>query len=311
MTLLRLGTRGSLLARSQSAIVAEQIKMRRPDVQIEQVIVKTTGDQIADRPLWEEGGKGLFVKELELALLENRIDFAVHSLKDMPMTMPLVDESDLVIAAVPPREDVRDVLISQKAATIATLPPAARIGAGSLRRKCQLLALRNDLRIEPLRGNIDTRVKKLRAGEFDATILAMAGLKRAGLLDPAIMYSLPLETILPAPGQGALALQCRKQDAKTRAILAEFDDANSHAEVAAEREIVAAMKCDCHSAIGVYARTEGKTMEIRAILGAPGGELPIKRALTNGDIANVSEITLGIVSQLSSPGDSHTVATKR
>src|SRR5580658_3102624 len=138
MTLLRLGTRGSLLARSQSAIVAEQIKMRRPDVQIEQVIVKTTGDQIADRPLWEEGGKGLFVKELELALLENRIDFAVHSLKDMPMTMPLVDESDLVIAAVPPREDVRDVLISQKAATIATLPPAARIGAGSLRRKCQL-----------------------------------------------------------------------------------------------------------------------------------------------------------------------------
>jgi hydroxymethylbilane synthase len=295
MALIRLGTRGSLLARSQAAIVAEQIKTRRPDVRIEQVIIKTTGDQIADRPLWEEGGKGLFVKELELALLENRIDFAVHSCKDMPVTMPLVDESDLVIAAIPQREDARDALISQKANTIAQLPRGARIGAGSLRRKCQLLALRSDLRIEPLRGNIDTRIKKLRAGEFDAIVLAMAGLKRAGLMDPAIMFPLPLESMLPAPGQGALAVQCRKDDSQTRAILAELDDANSRAEIEAERAIVTAMKCDCHSPIGVYAHIEAGTMEIRAVIGAAGGQLPIKRAMAKGD---AGQITAQIVSQL-------------
>src|SRR5262249_52780625 len=155
---------GSLLARMQSQIIADALAKLHPDLKVELVICKTTGDKIQDRPLNQAGGKGLFTKELEEALLAKTVDFAVHSLKDVPVTMPLVDQSELVIAAVPPREDVRDVLASAKAKAIAELPPGARVGTGSLRRRCQILALRNDLKVELIRGNIDTRVRKMREG---------------------------------------------------------------------------------------------------------------------------------------------------
>ncbi len=299
MPRLRLGTRGSLLARMQAMLVQRLINIRHPYLEFESVIIKTTGDQIIDRPLYEEGGKGLFIKELELALLEDRIDFAVHSCKDMPVTMPLVDESELVIAAITMREEARDALICEKAATIDELPPRATVAVGSLRRKCQLLARRSDLRFAPLRGNIDTRIKKLRAGEFDATILALAGLRRAGLFDPGIMFSIPPEVMLPAPGQGGLALQCRKNDTKTRRILEDCDEPRERAAVEAERAIVAAMRCDCHSPIGVYASVLDNQIEIRAILGGPDGQLPIKRAQASGDAANLAEIISRIVRQLS------------
>ncbi len=285
----------------QSVMVEANIRIDHPDVEIETVIIKTTGDQITDRPLYEEGGKGLFIKELELALLENRIDFAVHSCKDMPVTMPLVDESELVIAAITMREEARDALICEKAATIDDLPRGATVAVGSLRRKCQLMDRRSDLRFVPLRGNIDTRIKKLRAGEFDATVLALAGVQRAALMDPSIMFSIPVEVMLPAPGQGAIALQCRKNDPQTRKILESCNDPRQRAEVEAERAVVAAMHCDCHSPIGVYARIDaiGTTMEIRAILGGPDGQLPIKRAQASGDAANPTEIITEIVRQLS------------
>ena len=302
MAVIRLGTRGSLLARRQAALVSAEIKVFHPDVEIETVIIKTSGDQITDKPLYEEGGKGLFVKELEMALLEGRIDFAVHSCKDMPVTMPLVDESKLSIAAIPKRADVRDVLISEKAATIETLPTNATVGVGSLRRKCQLLARRGDLRCVGVRGNIDTRIKKLRSGEFDAIILAMAGLARAGLFDPQIMFSIPAEAMLPAPGQGALALQCRAEDSQTSRVLGFLDHADSRTAVEAERAVVAAMRCDCHSPIGVYARIDHRMMEVRAVLGSADGELPIKFAKANGEARDMAEITAEIVRQLSGPG---------
>ena len=165
------------------------------------IVIKTSGDQIQDKPLADIGGKGLFTKELEQALLEGRVDFAVHSFKDVPVTMPLVDQTGLIIAAVPRREVPFDALISLTAKSIDELPKGARIGTGSLRRRAQLLERRPDLLVENIRGNIDTRITKLKRGEFDAVVLAIAGLKRSNLFDPAIMT--PLPDLLPAAGQGA------------------------------------------------------------------------------------------------------------
>ncbi|MGD0388941.1 MAG: hydroxymethylbilane synthase [Tepidisphaeraceae bacterium] len=295
---IRLGTRGSLLARSQSALIAAEIRRRRPDLQIQSIVIKTTGDKITDRPLYEAGGKGLFVKELEQALLAGEIDFAVHSCKDIPVTMPLVDSSDLIIAAIPERADPRDVLISPHA-TIDELPLDSVIGAGSLRRRCQLLAHRADLRIQPIRGNIDTRVKKLRAGDFAATILAYAGLIRAGLFDPSLMHPLSLEEMLPAPGQGALALQCRKDDTRTREVLAELDDPISRTAVDAERAVVAALNCDCHSPIAVHARIETQALHLRALLGQRDGDPPVKSASADSPLSNPSAAIDAVVRQLS------------
>ena len=177
---LRLGTRGSRLALAQSQMMADAIMQAHRGVRVELITIRTSGDRIADRPLSEFGGKGLFTKELEQALLSEQIDLAVHSYKDVPVTMPLVDVSDLIIAAVPKREDARDVLIAA-ARSIEDLPDGARVGTGSTRRRCQLLDRRPDLRIESIRGNIDTRLRKLRERQYDAIILAMAGIRRAQL----------------------------------------------------------------------------------------------------------------------------------
>ncbi len=186
---------------AQSQLVANDLRSRFPGLRVELIIFKTTGDQISDRPLHEFGGKGLFTKELEQALLNRQVDFVVHSFKDVPVTMPLVATDNLVIAATPLREDPRDVLVSRGGSrSLADLPQGARVGTGSLRRRCQILAIRPDLRVEGLRGNIDTRIRKLRDGDYDAVILATAGVIRAGLFDPASMS--PLDELLSAPGQG-------------------------------------------------------------------------------------------------------------
>ena len=204
-TILKLGTRGSRLAIAQSGQVAASLSMRWPGVRIDTVVIKTTGDRLAG-PLVDAGGKGLFVKELELALIEGAVDFAVHSYKDVPVTMPLVDDSSLIIAAVPRRADARDMLVTTGGLQLSSLPKGARIGTGSLRRRCQLLEFNPSFRIEPIRGNIDTRLKKLEAGELDAVVLAAAGVHRAGLFDADRMGPIPVDALLPAPGQGALAL---------------------------------------------------------------------------------------------------------
>jgi hydroxymethylbilane synthase len=275
---LRLGTRGSLLARTQSQIVANALEQAHPDVHVELVTVKTTGDRIAEGPLYELGGKGLFTRELEQALLAGEIDFAVHSFKDVPVTMPLVDPSGLLVAAVPAREDVRDVLVSEVARDVTQLPQGARVGTGSLRRRCQLLAARPDLVVEMVRGNIDTRLRKLREGQHAAIVLAAAGINRASLFDNAFMTLIDLDTMLPAPGQGALALQCRRDDPTTRQRLASLNDVDAADCVEAERALVAALEGDCHSPIAALATLSGDRMELRAAVGARDGTPPVLRA---------------------------------
>ncbi len=256
--ILRLGTRGSLLARTQSELVAEQLRRLHPHLQVQLQIVKTTGDRIADRPLHELGGKGLFTKELELSLLNGEIDFAVHSYKDVPVTMPLVDGSGLVIAATPIREDARDVLVAGAGIrSLMDLPPGATVGTGSLRRRCQLLHHRPDLKILALRGNIDTRLGRQRDGSMDAVVLAAAGLRRAGLFDASTMIELPIEQMVPAAGQGALALQCRADDARARELLRPMNDPATEHCVSVEREVIRLLNADCHSPIGVHANFFG------------------------------------------------------
>ncbi|HYO08905.1 MAG TPA: hydroxymethylbilane synthase [Tepidisphaeraceae bacterium] len=277
-TTLRLGTRGSLLAKTQSQLIASDLEKRHKGVIVELVIIKTTADQILDKPLTEFGGKGLFTKEIEQALLAGEVDLAVHSFKDVPVTQPLVEQAELTIAAVPEREDPRDVFVSVAAKSIAELPQGAKIGTASPRRRCQLLAQRPDLSIELLRGNIDTRLRKLRDGQYDAILLAAAGLRRTGLFHEAEMVILPAEQMLPAPGQGALALQCRRGDERTRQLLEGLDDPQTEACVTAERVIVQALGGDCHSPIAALAEIEGDEMHLRAAVGARGGNPPLLRA---------------------------------
>jgi hydroxymethylbilane synthase len=279
---LRLGTRGSLLAKTQSQLVASELEKHHKGLAVELVIVKTTADGIQDKPLYEIGGKGLFTKELEQALIASEVDLAVHSFKDVPVTQPLVDSDDLIVAAVPEREDPRDVFCSLTAKRIEDLPQGAKVGTGSLRRKCQLLALRSDLQVEMLRGNIDTRLRKLRDGQYEAIVLAAAGLRRTGLFNEAEMVMLEPDQMLPAPGQGALAIQCRRNDAKTRDLLAAVCDSESECCVTAERIIVAALGGDCHSPIGALAQIEDGEMTLRVAVGSKGGVPPVIRAVATG-----------------------------
>jgi hydroxymethylbilane synthase len=279
-SILRLGTRGSLLARSQSQLVADELMRLHSALRVELITIVSTGDRVQDRPLHDIGGKGLFTKELEQALLAGQIDFAVHSFKDVPVTMPLVDQSDLVIAAVPNREDPREVLAFRDPRQHA-IPHGARLATSSLRRRCQLLELPNEITIVPVRGNIDTRLRKLRDGEFDVLVLAYAGLKRCGLFDFSYMRILEPSDLLPAPAQGALALQCRREDAHTRELLAAMDHPSSRLRVEAERAVVAALGGDCHSPIAVLAEDDeflvGK-IRLTACVGARDGNPPLIRA---------------------------------
>lgn len=297
-SVLRLGTRGSLLARSQSQLVANMLAQMHAGLSVELVVISTSGDQIADRPLHEVGGKGLFIKELEQALLAGQIDLAVHSFKDVPVTMPLVEQADLAIAAVPAREDPRDVLVSLEARSIDQLKKGARVGTGSLRRRCQLLDHRPDIEVVPIRGNIDTRIRKLREGQFDAVILAAAGLARGGLFDPAIMTPLETEGCVPASGQGALAIQCRASDQRTWALIEPLNDASTFDCVAAERALVRLLRGDCLSPIGALATVDGDEITLKAAVGARAGEPPVLRAMaTSGDPDGVAHECFHILAQ--------------
>ncbi len=300
--LLRLGTRGSRLARMQSQWVADQLARLHPGLRIALEIITTSGDQIADRPLHEAGGKGLFVRELELALLDRRIDLAVHSYKDVPVTMPLVAQDKLVIAATPAREDARDVLISTQAGALADLPPGSRVATGSLRRRCQIMARHPALKVMPIRGNIDTRLNKLAAGDYDAMVLALAGLRRGGLYDPAKMTPLEIDEMTPAAGQGALAIQCRRDDARTRLLVARLHDPHTATMVVAERKLVALLQGDCHSPIGVLATASESGMTIRAAVGGRGGEPPVLKAAASGSLASADALVRMVYADLVGQG---------
>jgi len=229
------------------------------------VPISTTGDGIQDRPLAEAGGKGLFVKEIEEALLAKRIDAAVHSMKDMPTVQP----DGLAIAAFLPREDARDVLIASAARRIAGLKRGAVVGTSALRRKAQLLHRRPDLRIVDMRGNVDTRLAKCRAGTVEATLLALAGLKRLGLSDAGAPIS--EDEMLPAVGQGAICIECRADDAEVRALLAGSHDAEAAIRVTTERAVLDALGGDCKTPLGAYAERVGSSLRVRAFVADADG----------------------------------------
>jgi hydroxymethylbilane synthase len=267
---LRIGTRGSPLARAQTDLVCRALRAAHPELAVpgalEPVVIRTTGDRVTDRPLAELGGKGLFCKEIEAALLERRIDLAVHSIKDLPTWLP----DGLVIGAVLKRADPRDVLIARAPTTIAGLPEGALIGTASVRRKAQLLARRPDLRVVDFRGNVDTRLRKLEAGEVDAILLALAGLQRLGV-EPAGVVILAADQMLPAVGQGAIGVECRADDAATLGLLAAIDHLESHACVRAERALLAALDGSCHTPIGGLAEIADGRLHLRALIARADG----------------------------------------
>lgn len=294
---LRVGTRGSLLARTQTGQVIEQLRARWPGLEVQVITITSSGDTIQDRPLHEFGGKGLFTKELEQALLDGRIDLAVHSLKDLPVTMPLVDVSGLGFIS-PVRADARDLLVSRQARRIEDLRPAAKVGTGSLRRKCQILALRPDLDVQGVRGNIDTRLRKAREGMYDAVILAAAGVQRAGLFDDKEMALIPVETMIPAAGQAALALQFRKEDAATKQIARGLEDEATMTCVSVEREVVRGLGGDCHSPIAAYATLDGGRMRLVAAVGGADGLPPVRIAEVAGAVNETARIVSEVVARL-------------
>jgi hydroxymethylbilane synthase len=266
---IKIGTRGSPLALWQSAWVREALARRSPRLEIELVIIKTSGDKIQDVPLADMGGKGLFIKEIEEALLERRIDLAVHSLKDMPGELP----QGLIIGAVPVREDPRDVLISKDRMLLKDIPGGKKIGTGSLRRKAQLLHFRPDLQIVPLRGNLDTRLKKLESEGLAGIILAAAGIHRIGLKDRISQY-LDLDISLPAVGQGALTLEIREGDLR----LQELVDAIHHQATAlctqAERALLNRLQGGCQIPIAGHAWIQGQQIILKGLIaGLDGGKL--------------------------------------
>jgi len=267
-SVLRIGSRGSPLALVQAREVQRRLVAAcgLAAEQIEIKVIRTTGDAIQDRALTEAGGKGLFTKEIEEALHAGAIDLAVHSSKDMPTLLP----PGLVLPAFLPREDARDAFVSSKAKTIQDLPKGATLGTASLRRQALAKRLRPDLRVVPLRGNVETRLRKIDAGEADATLLAVAGLKRLGLL-PAATAVLEIDEFLPAVGQGAIGLETRADDDATRALVAKVNDADTATALAAERAYLAELDGSCRTPIAGHARVSGGIVRFRGIVAKPDG----------------------------------------
>jgi len=265
---LRIGTRGSPLALVQARAVRARLAsaLGATEDSIELVTIRTTGDTIQDRSLAEEGGKGLFTKEIEEALLDRRIDLAVHSAKDMPTVLP----AGLVLAACLEREDPRDVFISSKARSLEELPPGASLGTASLRRQAIAMRTRPDLRVMPLRGNVETRLRKLAAGEVDATLLALAGLRRLGLVEHATKV-MSAEEFLPAAGQGAIGIEAREGDARICEMLARIDHVDTSVAVACERAFLGALDGSCKTPIAGHATVAGDTVQFRGLIVRPDG----------------------------------------
>ncbi|QWK94479.1 hydroxymethylbilane synthase [Plesiomonas shigelloides] len=264
--LIRIATRQSPLALWQAEHVRQLLCAQHPDLEVTLVPMVTKGDVILDTPLAKVGGKGLFVKELELALLEQRADIAVHSMKDVPVEFP----DGLGLVCICERDDPHDALVSNHYDSLDALPQGAIVGTSSLRRQCQLRAARPDLHIKDLRGNVGTRLSKLDNGEYDAIILAAAGLRRLGL-EARIRARLSVQQSLPAVGQGAIGIECRLDDARVRALLAPLNHADTADRVVAERAMNNRLQGGCQVPIGSYAELTGDQLYLRALVGAPDG----------------------------------------
>ncbi len=282
MTRLKIGTRGSQLALAQAHETRERLMKAHgwDEDAVEIVIIRTTGDMIRDRPLAEIGGKGLFTKEIEEALLDGRIDLAVHSMKDVPAVLP----DGLVISTFLPREDNRDAFLSPVADSIDALPEGARVGTSSVRRAAQLLARRPDLEITGFRGNVDTRLRKLDAGEVDATFLACAGLNRLGLSD-RITQAVPVDVMLPAVAQGAIGIEIREEDGDTRALLEPLNHRDTRIAVTAERGFMIELEGSCRTPLAAFAEVDGDHVRLRCEALTLDGR-QVWRAEREGDAAD-------------------------
>jgi len=299
-TILRIATRGSELALWQAKHVQAKLRALDPGLQIEIVVLKTRGDKILDVPLAKIGGKGLFVKELEQALLDGRADLAVHSMKDVPMSFP----DKLGLAVICEREDPTDALVSNNWTDLQELPKGACVGTSSLRRQCHIHALRPDLEIKFLRGNVNTRLRKLDEGEFDAIILASAGLIRLGM-QHRITQKLPTEACLPSPGQGAIGIECRLDDEQTRQILAPLNHSQTSIRVSAERAMSKHLNGGCQVPIAGFAElvgsAEGLRLQMRGSVAAPDSDLILKVSHI-GSPDNATKIGIAVAQELLSKG---------
>lgn len=267
---MKIGTRGSALALTQADWVAARLRQRYPEVKIATVIIKTRGDIMQDVSLVKIGGKGVFVKEIEDALLRGEIDIAVHSMKDVPSELP----DGLHIATIPEREDPRDVLIAKDNRKIESLPRGARIGTGSLRRGMQMRNLLPDVQIVPLRGNLDTRIKKIEAEGLDGVIVAAAGIRRMGWIHRVSQF-IPAEVMLPAVGQGALGIELRADDSSLADMLAFLNHPATSMEVGAERSFLQRLGGGCQLPIAAYAQIRGKELTVRGLVGSLNGRTMI------------------------------------
>ncbi len=281
---LKIGTRGSKLALTQTNFVADKLKKAIPDAEIEICVIKTSGDIMQDVSLLTIGGQGVFVKELEEALLSGKVDLAVHSMKDVPGDIP----EGLTFAAILPREDIRDVLVSRDNTKLEFMPKSAKIGTGSQRRGAQIKAMMPDINIVPLRGNIDTRLRKIETENLTGVILAAAGMKRMGLAERITQF-LPVETMLPAVGQGALGLQIRKDDTELAKACAALNDATTAAEVAAERSFLRALGGGCRLPIAALGELDGQMLTLEGMVAAPNGSTMIREKI-NGTIKDAEEM---------------------
>lgn len=300
--LLRIGTRGSKLALRQAAELCDRLGKVRPELAvpgaIETVVIRTTGDRITDRPLLDIGGKGLFTKELEEALKDRRIDLAVHSMKDMPSLLP----EGLAIACHLPREDPRDALIAPVARTLKDLPQGASVGTSSLRRQAQLLHARPDLRIVPLRGNVDTRLNKIESGAADATVLALAGLKRLGR-DGEVTSILSNDEMLPSPAQGVIAVEIRADDGRARSLLAAIDHRPTALCATAERALLEALDGSCRTPIAALASLDGNRLALDALVISPDGRIchRLQRSTTTSLARELGQETGAAIRALAGP----------
>ncbi len=281
---IKVGTRGSKLALTQTNYVVEALKKAAPETEAEICVIKTSGDIMQDVSLAQIGGQGVFVKEIEEALLAGSIDLAVHSMKDVPGETP----EGLTFAALMPREDARDVLVSRGNVKMEFMPKGAKIGTGSLRRAAQIKAMLPDINIFSLRGNIDTRLKKIETENLTGVILAAAGMKRMGYLEKITQY-LPIELMLPAVGQGALGLQTRKGDTELAELCGKLNHPQTFAEVSAERSYLRALGGGCRLPIAAYGLLEGKRLTLEGLIAAPNGSEVIRDKVW-GEIGAAEEL---------------------
>ncbi|MFB3853873.1 MAG: hydroxymethylbilane synthase [Vicinamibacterales bacterium] len=304
----RVGTRGSALALWQTDNVIARLLEIAPGATVNRVVLSTLGDRVSDRPLPRIGDKGLFTRDLEDALRRGTIDLAVHSLKDVPTAEP----DGLQIGAVLRREDPRDVVVSPRGFTMRTLPQGAIVGTSSLRRRSQLLSLRPDLRVRDIRGNVPTRLARLERGEYDAAVMAHAGLLRLDLTHQ-VTEVLDVDQMLPAVGQGALAVQCRRLDRAVAQVLAFLDDGPTRVATAAERALLAALEGGCHAPVAAYATLEGPVLRLRALVASVDGTEVLRDELSGESLDAEAATALGrrLAERLVASGASRVIARAR